>query len=107
MTHSSSISDTVMRRVYRVHALRRGAAVIGAASVFMLALWGVGREVWVAKVFENMPSVADVPAVALFFLRAFQDTDIVVQTLVIVALAALIWFARAFARVAVVRPSFA
>jgi hypothetical protein len=73
----------------------------------MFALWGVGREVWVAKVFENMPSMADVPAVTLFFLRAFQDTDIVVQVLVIVALAALIWFARAFARMATVRPSFA
>lgn len=107
MNHSSTISDTVMRRVYRVHALRRGTAVIGAASVFMLALWGVGREVWVAKVFENMPSIVDVPAVSLFFLRAFQDTDIVVQVLVLVALAALVWLARAFARVASVRFSFA
>lgn len=107
MNAPSSISHTVMRRVYRIHALRRGVAVVGAASVFLLALWGVGREVWVAKVFENMPSVADVPAVALFFLNAFQDTDLVVQALVIVALAALVWFARALARVAALRPSFA
>lgn len=107
MNHASSISYTVMRRVARIHLMRRAASALGAVSVFLVALWGVGREVWVAKVFENMPSIADVPAVALFFLRAFEGTDLAVQVLVIVALAALVWFARALARAIAPRPSFA
>lgn len=107
MNHASSISHIVMRRVHRIHLMRRAAAALSAASVFLLALWGVGREVWVAKVLENMPSVADVPGVALFFLSAFQETDLAVQLLLIVALAALVWFARALARAIALRPSFA
>lgn len=104
MTHTASVSDTIMRRVYRVYVLRRAAAVAGAGALYMIALWGVGREVWVAKVIENMPALTDVPAVSLFLARAFQHTDLAVQLLVLIALGAMLWLAHAMARIASLRP---
>lgn len=88
----TSISRTVMRRVRVIHAVRpffSGASL--AALLFILALWGIGREVWVARVFENMPSVRDIAAVARFMLAAFEHTHLTVQALSLVALLALVW----------------
>lgn len=97
MTLNSSISRTVMRRVRIMHATRTFAPVFGAGVLFMLAAWEIGREVWVAKVFENMPSFADVPAVLNFVGNAFVHTEAVVQILFILALGALVWLAHSFA----------
>ena len=97
MTDTSTISDTVMRRVRSIHLLRTTARPVFAALVFLLALWEMGREVWVAKVFENMPSLADAPAVITFYFNAYLSTDMSVQALLLVAVAALIWFAREIA----------
>lgn len=63
----------------------------------MLAVWEIGREVWVAKVFENMPSFANVLAVLNFMGSAFVNTEVVVQMFSILALGALVWLARGFA----------
>lgn len=90
----STISPTVMRRVRTIHLFRTYGAPALALGSFLLALWGVGRQVWVAKVFENMPSVADVPAVVGFYARAFVATDFLVQLLLLVSLAAFVWVAR-------------
>lgn len=84
------ISQNVMRRVYLIHALRpfvSGTAL--AVAVFAVALWGIGREVWVAHVIENMPNMADVAAVTRFFAAAFLNTDVIVQMLILLAGAAL------------------
>lgn len=94
MIPNTSISRTVMRRVRIMYAIRASAPVLAASFLFVLALWGIGREVWVAKVFENMASSADVLS---FLLDAFVHTDIAVQALSILALGAFIWLARSFA----------
>lgn len=98
MNPNSSISNTVMKRVRRIHTMRLLAAPTASAGLLALALWGIGREVWVAKVFENMPSFADAPGAVAFVASAFTHTDLSVQVLSIVALAALIWLARECAR---------
>ncbi len=98
MNPDSSISYTVMKRVRRIHAMRSLVAPAASLVALALALWGIGREVWVAKVLENMPSLADVPHVVAFFASAFLATDLFVQSLSIVALAALIWLARGIAK---------
>ena len=86
-----------MRRVRIMHTVRTFAPAVAAGVLFILALAGIGREVWVAKVFENMPSYADIPSVLSFFSGAFLHTELLVQVLLILALAALVWFARALA----------
>lgn len=99
MTTNSTIRRNVMRRVHTVHALRTvSSAPIVAGIVFAAALWGIGREVWVARVFENMPSLAHADAVARFFFAAFTNTEALVQVLVVLALIAFVWMARAAAR---------
>lgn len=97
MTPNSSISRTVMRRVRAMHTIRTYAPIAGAGILFIVALGGIGREVWVAKVFENMPSYADLPGVLSFFSGAFLHTELVVQVLLILALGALVWLARSLA----------
>ncbi|HEY0948466.1 MAG TPA: hypothetical protein VGE53_03245 [Candidatus Paceibacterota bacterium] len=81
-----------MRRVRTIHAMRLVAAPVAAAAVFLTALWGVGRAVWVAKVFENMPALSDLPAVSSFYFHAFLGTGILEQALLLTATAALIAF---------------
>lgn len=97
MTPNSSVSRTVMRRVRIIYGIRAATPVFAASFLFVLALWGIGREVWVAKVLENMSSYADLPAMFGFLTSAFLNTEVVVQALSILALGALIWLARSFA----------
>ncbi len=81
-----------MRRVHAIHMTRLLAAPVTAAAVFLAALWGIGRAVWVAKVFENMPAVSNIPAVASFYFHAFLATGVLEQALLLVATAALLAF---------------
>lgn len=97
MNPDSAILHTVMRRVRIVYLVRATAPMILAAGLFLVALWGIGREVWVAKVFQNMPSVWNVPEVLSFISGAFLYTEFVVQVLSIIALGALVWLARTLA----------
>jgi hypothetical protein len=97
MTHNalseSNIEAVVMRRVFTAHALRPlvgGAALALVIAVF--ALWGIGREVWVAKVLENAP--ADYTLAPRFFIEAFINTRIAVQLFTLAALGGILWFFR-------------
>jgi hypothetical protein len=98
MIPNPTISHIVMRRVRVIHAVRAFFIPVSSGLAFMLALWGIGREVWVAKVFENMPAVADMPAVLSFFASAFLHTDFAVQILSILAAASVAWLAYGIAR---------
>ncbi len=94
LTNESNIHANVMRRVHTIHFLQSPVTTLAlTAIVFALALWGIGREVWVARVFHNMPSPSDFDAVLRFTLSAFIDTRFIVQALSIIALGALIWLA--------------
>jgi len=71
--------------------------VVSGCVIFIFALWGIGREVWVGKVVENMPAYADMPALLSFVMSAFAGTDLVVQVLSILAVTALGWLASELA----------
>jgi hypothetical protein len=95
---ATTIEQKVMQRVHFIHAVRplvsNGAL---ALVVFLVAMWGIGREVWVARVFQNMPS-GDVNHLTTFWFAAFTHTRIVVQALALVSLASVIYLARETAR---------
>lgn len=91
MTSNASIMPAVMRRVRIIHATRLLAPSAIAAVVLATALWGIGKLVWVAKVFENMPSLADVPAVLGFYVSAFVGTGALEQALCVAVLGASAW----------------
>ena len=86
-----------MRRVRRISILRIFVSGgVFAICVALLALWGIGREVWVAKVFENGPQ--DPVGHALYLLYAFEHTRFVVQGLVVVTVASFAYLVRETAR---------
>lgn len=97
MTPDSTVSRVVMRRVRAIHATRLFAAPAASALALVIALWGIKREVWVAKVFENMPALTDVPAVLSFYASAFLGTGLSVQLLCILLAASALWLASEFA----------
>jgi hypothetical protein len=51
--------------------------------VALAALFAVGRMVFVAKVFENAPSVSQVSDFGAFFVRAFTHTEFAVQAVIL------------------------
>ncbi len=97
MTDQTNIERIVMQRVHLIRALRF-AVSSGALSMLVsgLALWGIGREVWVANVLQNAPAnILDLPQ---FYLAAFVHTRFIVQVLIVFALAALLYVAREISR---------
>lgn len=99
MTNQSPIEALVMRRVHRIHALRFVVNGFTASCLLLLlALWGIGREVWVAMVLHNMPH-SSLVAIGNFYLAAFAHTHLVVQALCILCLASTIYIARATAQI--------
>jgi hypothetical protein len=98
LSHSQSdIERVVMRRVLVIRILRPLLSVgTLAVLIFALALWGIGREVWVAHVFENAPTTLS--AASRFWLYAFEHTRLVVQALTLLTLGSLIYVARATTR---------
>lgn len=98
MTTSRAISHTVMRRVRAIHTLRMLAPVITGFAVFALSLWGIGREVWVAKVVENVRAIPHAGDAVRYIADAFMHTDTIVQALSLLALAAFVWFTAGIIR---------
>ena len=93
----TNIEKNVMRRIYIIRVLKpiiSSAAL--AAVICILALWGIGREVWVARVFSNGPQ--DFTGHASYLLYAFDHTRLVVQSLVLLTFASLLYLARETAR---------
>jgi hypothetical protein len=99
MNSPSSVSNTVMRRVRVIHAVRpllSGTTL--ASALFLLAVWGIGREVWVAHVIENMPSATDISALTRFLVSAFINTKFIVQVLSIIAGGAFVYAVHEFSK---------
>jgi hypothetical protein len=99
MEHQSLIQKNIMRRVRVIHATRtlfRGE--FAALLVMLAALYGVGREVWVAHVFQNMPSLENVSAFSNFWLAALVNTRSIVQVLIAVTIVAAVYFVREIVR---------
>ena len=93
-TPQTKTSRIVMRRIKTVHALRPlFSSTVYAGLLFVGALWGIGREVWVAHVLSNLSLVHSPEGLGAFLLAAFVNTRFIVQVLTILAGGAFIWFA--------------
>jgi hypothetical protein len=93
----SDIERIVMQRVHLIRALRFAiSSGVFSTLISVLALFGIGREVWVARVLRNAPpQLLDIPR---FYFDAFLHTRLVVQALVVLVLASLIYVAYEIAR---------
>lgn len=97
MNNQSTIERAVMRRIRLIRILGLViSTVVLAVLTLVLALWGIGKEVWVERVFQNAP--ADIANLPNFFISAFGNTRLVVQILAILTFASFIYLARATAR---------
>ena len=96
---NSTIHTTVMRRVRTIHALQSSASGVGASVLLAIAsLYFIGREVWVARVWENMPNLTNINAFIRFFTYAFLHTHVIVQALILLTIFAALWFVRELTR---------
>ncbi|MDP1707410.1 MAG: hypothetical protein Q8L30_02555 [bacterium] len=96
-TNKSNIELVVMRRVrlIRVLGLVISTTVL-ATLTFTAALWGIGKEVWVARVFQNAP--ADLTHLPNFLIFAFVNTSFIVQVLVVLTLVSFVFLVREILR---------
>jgi len=93
----TNIEKNVMRRVHTVRVLRVVfSGVTASFLLLLLALYGIGREVWVARVFTNGPQ--DFFGHFTYLSYAFTHTRLIVQVLTLLTLASIIYLARSFAR---------
>jgi hypothetical protein len=98
MTTHSSISNTVMRRVRIIHAVRPLLSSTALGSLlFLLALYGIGREVWVAHVVQNLEQVG-MASTLNFLIAAFLNTRFIVQVLTLIAGGAFVYTLADFLR---------
>lgn len=97
MTDGTRIEHVVMRRVRLIRLL---AFIVSTVTLAVLtgvaALWGIGKEVWVARVFENAPAGFIGHAEYLWY--AFLHTRFVVQALSVLTLTSLFLLAREILR---------
>jgi cell division protein FtsX len=90
MNDISNIERTVMQRVHLIRALRY--AISGAVLSLLLSfisLWGIGRTVWVARVFENAPH--DSFGLVWFYWNAFLHTRLAVEVLCVILFGTLVY----------------
>jgi hypothetical protein len=96
MTNTSTNTDIeriVMQRVHRIAVLRMIiSGAVFAVTLVLLGLYTIGREVWVARVFENGPQ--DPMGHLLYFIYAFEHTRFVVQALVVICVLSFLYLAR-------------
>lgn len=99
MINQTNIELIVMRRVRIIRLLTLIISTVTFAVLALVAaMWGIGREVWVARVFANAPAnFADLPR---FYLDAFTHARFIVQILSILTLASLVFLLREVARLA-------
>lgn len=96
----TDIEKNVMRRVRRISILRLIiSGAVFAVTIALLALYGIGREVWVARVFENGPQ--GFWGHMLYLVYAFEHTRFVVQALGLLCLASFAYLGREIARILV------
>lgn len=91
----SDIKTKVMRRVYMVTYIRRAISPFALKCyTSLVALFAVSKFVWVAKVFENAPSITNPVAEARFVLNAFTGTELAVQALILALTIVGVWLIK-------------
>lgn len=97
MIDQTNIERIVMRRVRLIRLL---ALIVSTATLAILtltaALWGIGREVWVARILQNAPT--DFTSVPSFYVSAFIHTNFFIQVLTLLTLTSFIFLVREIAR---------
>ena len=97
MNNPSTIERVVMRRVYAICVLRPFFSGLFVSSLVLVAvLFGIGREVWVAKVFTNGPQ--DFFGHVSYFAYAFGHTRLIVQMLSLAIFGTLIYLVHTSSR---------
>lgn len=97
-----------MRRVKIVHGLRPFLSPTAFATLLFLgAVWGIGREVWVAHVLQNLAVVHSPEGALAFVASAFLNTRFIVQVLTILAGGAFVALAYHMPRAIFSQPQFA
>jgi hypothetical protein len=97
MNERTEIERIVMQRVYLIRALKIAISTSTLSTfVSLLALWCIGRQVWVAQVLHNAPT--DPFNFIQFYGSAFLHTSITVQILILVILVSIFYIAREVAR---------
>ena len=89
----SKIEQQVMASVAVIYAARALTSRTALEFyVFFLSVWGIGRLVWVSKVFENFSLVEKqgLGAMSNYILYAVEHTHLAVQLTLLVAAVALI-----------------
>jgi hypothetical protein len=94
----SSITAVVIRRARRIYHMRRLSVLALPAMLSVLMLYAIGREVWVGRVIENMPTLVDIPATCMFLVNAVVATETVVQGLLLALVLSAGWLTREFLR---------
>lgn len=98
MNNQSNIEAVVMRRVRRIHTLSYFInSFVASAIVLAAALYGIGREVWVSRVFANGPQ--NFLGHSLYLAYAFEHTRLPVQVLSLLVLLSIVYLARETARI--------
>ena len=103
---NSRLKAVVMTRVHAIRVLQMLLTTTTLSiAAFVLSLWGIGREVWVARVLQDEPTITlahftlgNVFNLVQFYLSAFVDTRFVVQVLTLAALVAFLWSIYSLAR---------
>ena len=97
MIEPTDIEKIVMKRVRRMRILLLIlSTVVFATLTAVAALWGSGREVWVARVFENGPQ--DLSGRIEYLFYAFAHTRLIVQALSLLTLGSFVFLLREIIR---------
>lgn len=95
----SNIKKNVMRRVRIIKAVKPFMSMTAASfAILLVSLYEIGRFVFVAQVYRNMPAVQDIAALLSFFVAAFLNTEFIVQIFTILAIVALAFVANSLGR---------
>jgi hypothetical protein len=90
-----SIKKRTMRRVVAVFYLRKVLnRFVLKVGILTLGALSFGSLVHVAAVFENMPSISNIGSFSLFSYYAFMNTDIFVQSVIVMAGLVTLWIMR-------------
>jgi hypothetical protein len=92
---NSRIQKVVLRRARTIAFMRPliSSTALGVVAI-VASLYVISREVWVARVLENMPSPTNIAVFFRFFEVAFLNTSFAVQVLTLLMVAGMYWIAR-------------
>ena len=90
---TKNLKTKIMHRIWIISHLRKLTSVTAMkAYAGVLALFAIGKQVFVARVLQNSPGLTHPLDSFSFFTFAFAHTQLIVQTLCMTVLVASVWF---------------